>query len=196
MPNYGHFISNGVKYFTDDPRLSPFYAAAGKISSAWAHIEFTLDALIWQMIEGDPASLSPSVTSQLNGVASRVRIIVAQMYLRGAVGGKKSLIARLNDFQGNSGSKVLLRNRAVHDVWVMSESGDAYQFQVAVADELFFGLRPRTLEDLEDDFQQIDHHRAKLFPLRDEILAWLSTLPNTWRERRATFQVQYNDPKS
>lgn len=145
-----------------------------------------MDALIWELVEGR-GRLLPSVTSQLTGTPGRIRAIVSLLYLAGAPDGKNTLIARLNDFQSKSSGLVKIRNRAIHDMWAMRDDGVAHQFCVATDERLDFGLRPRNLTAMGEDFKKVDRHRARFLELKSEISSWLRTLPPTWREQLPFF---------
>lgn len=174
------FESDGKTFVIDHPSLHSHYALAGQLSAVWAHIEFTLDATIWEM-SGSVGSTGPSITAQMLGVRPRAHAITA--ILRG-FGAPENLIGKVDSFSQESYKVGHRRNRAIHDVWLWSEADrEAYQFRVeADGKKLGFGLEQRPLSALQHDLEEIDNFRHRCIALKDEILVWYRALPE---ERRA-----------
>jgi hypothetical protein len=160
----------------------------------WAHIEFTLDAAIWEM-SGSIGSTGPAITAQIMGVRGRTNAISAMLEDLSAtledLSATKRMKSKVNEFSQRVNGLGQRRNRAVHDVWLWLETeNEAYQFRVeANAGRIGFGLEPRPLSALQHDLEEIDAFRHRCVALKDDLLKWFRALPEARRSAMRPFRA-------
>jgi hypothetical protein len=133
--------------------LSPYYEYVGRIAGEWASLEFKMDLLIWQLA-GVVHSAGACITSQLNGINVRLRILTALVRLRTK---SDSLIKKISKFEASVFPVLEQRNRIVHDWWgVSGETKEVLQMRVAlVAKSLDLRLKATSLDELRNVHRQV-----------------------------------------
>jgi hypothetical protein len=102
----------------EDARVSnEHYAAIGRVAATWAYFEAVVDSWISAFILRPPA-VTACVTSQMVGPRSRLDAFIALARLLGA---RKKWNRALEEFANDAIGLGERRNRAVHDVWDLSQ---------------------------------------------------------------------------
>jgi hypothetical protein len=153
------------------------YSLVGRVASDWAHVEHTLDLIIWELarIKGDEGAC---ITAQLTGVAPRCKTIIAQLTLFGRTShvDTQSAIKRTTDIMNKSSGPGDKRNRIVHDPWyVYTQSNATAQFKAMPPKDLRYGIHPVDRNDIEAALKEIGEFSARVSALKIEISAMLET---------------------
>lgn len=142
------------KSFRALPENSPFYSVVGRIASAWARMEWSIDMAIWEMANV-PHETGACITAQFGGVHSRLRALIALVHLNGL----GSFTNELNKFYQDSNEVVLKRNRAVHDAWwVSSPSGTVAQLRLTADKKLDYRFRATSMLEMDEIAAAIKAH--------------------------------------
>ncbi len=72
---YG-FQVDGKTYYINHPSLAGHYSLAAQIAATHAHIELTLDAVIWAMSNAAGSS-GAAITAQMIGLRPRINAITS-----------------------------------------------------------------------------------------------------------------------
>jgi len=135
----------------------PIYAYVGRIASDWAHVEHTLDLIIWELAGIDPA-MGACITAQMNGVYSRCKAIIAQLKLweKGTDTSLASLINATTDIMNKQSQPGDKRNRVVHYPWyVYTGTQKTAQFKAMPHKDYRYGLHQVDKEELEQALESI-----------------------------------------
>lgn len=95
------------------PEGQPFYAKIGRVAAEWAHLEHTLDTIIWDLSGIDPVK-GACITAQVTGARGRYNVLTALGKLKGLKG---DTIKRINVLMNDTFGIQEQRNRIVHDAW-------------------------------------------------------------------------------
>jgi hypothetical protein len=95
------------------PDNHPMLSVIGQIANQWAHIEHTLDTIVWRLAEVEPKKGS-CITAQLTGSYPRFKAIISLATIRGL---DKQLISDITQMMNRMQGKTDKRNRIVHDAW-------------------------------------------------------------------------------
>lgn len=112
-------------------RLDAYHAIVGRIASEWASLEFSMDCLIWQLARVDKKAGS-CITSQITGTGTRMRIIIALLYMRSI---KDDIIKKFRSFESDLFNDQLKRNRIIHDSWSYNENNQIGQLRNAIVNK-------------------------------------------------------------
>jgi hypothetical protein len=169
------------------PETHAIYSFVGQVASEWAHLEHTLDIIIWEL-----ATISQPdgacITAQLMGVAPRYRTLIAQLTHRSKTQPQFArFITKVNTLTGSSHDPQERRNRIVHDPWYVTfESGfglltrplseQISQFKSMPSKDLKFGIVEADLEQIKKTITDIKNLSAKAEVLKNEISDELEAL--------------------
>jgi hypothetical protein len=159
-------------------RFSPYLRRVGEIASLWSQIEFQLDFIIWELLQTEQ-QYSACVTAQL-GFSQKLRALKALVAARDQAQQHEELIRALNKFTGDATSTYDLRNRAVHDAWMIGVESKRVSQQTAAikGNRLNFGLRPASIKELEKAAAAIRVLLNRVRALEWEILGALVPSPH------------------
>jgi hypothetical protein len=163
------------------------YIEIAKCIHAWAALEFSVDKMIWELLD-TPQPIGACVTGQLSSVVPKLNALTSLSNLYGAA----ASVGSLKKFAGEIGGLNDQRNRLVHDARFISKPDKkVHRFQISAKNTLKFGMREEKLGELLE-FQESAAERTKRFDvicdsLRREIFASrdkLPTLPASIHEPR------------
>jgi hypothetical protein len=109
-------------------RIDSYYHQIGRVASAWASLEFTMDYLIWQLAKAEQKA-GTCITSQLPGATARLRCIVALLHLREI---PEELVKKFRSFEGSMQPLLIQRNRIIHDTWAYDGQSRIVQLRLAI----------------------------------------------------------------
>jgi hypothetical protein len=162
------------KLFVQLARDDPHFTALGRIATAWALFENTLDGAIWTLAEINDER-GACITSQLMSILPRLKAYMALAQLRGIT--DRDLVARLHKYIGETEPITQKRNRAIHDAWVVGkQTKKVAQLRVTANRKLDYGFRPGSLEHLEKVRSEIVEHTKRFSKLHLEVRAWLHSM--------------------
>lgn len=129
--------------------FAPYLKMVGEIASLWSQVEWQLDFIVWELLNTEQ-QYSACITAQL-GFNQKLRALKALVAVRDRTNLHEALIKTLNKFTGDAMSVYDLRNRAVHDAWMMGvESKRVSQNTAAMKENrLKFGESNTTIKDLD-----------------------------------------------
>jgi hypothetical protein len=164
---------------TPQPDTEAHLLELGRVANAWAHLEFLMDTLIWDLAEVQQM-LGACITVQMMGSGNRLRALMSLLLLREA---PKEIVDRLERFTSSNHGMQQKRNRIVHDTWVYNPARkEAFQVRVALEGrDLSFKFAETPIEDIQKVKEKIDDHVKRFILIRADILAWLPTSSNKWR---------------
>jgi hypothetical protein len=177
-------VPPGLTIQTSDdlPSDSPIYALVGRIASAWARLEHTLDYAIWEL-SGLDQHTGACLTAQMLGHRPRCEALIALCSRRKL---PTDLVKQVGSLRGSLYDVSGPRNRAIHDPWVeitsWSSDGDTTQtgqFRSMDAKELKFGAHPAETESLTKTLVKIQNKTRDCESLCKAILAAFRALPET-----------------
>lgn len=105
-----------IQAFFDRTFVSQHFAALGYVAAAWAEFEASVDWWLWFFAEMRP-EVGVCFTGQMIGPRPRIDAFVA---LVRHLGVSKNWNAKLDDFANDARKLGEGRNRALHDVWDMT----------------------------------------------------------------------------
>jgi hypothetical protein len=140
----------------ENNRLSnAHYAMIGRVAAAWARFEVSIDLWLWDFAEV-PHKVGTCFTAQLIGPRPRMEAFIALVRHFGAdKSWNKSLEAIANDVT----ALAELRNRAVHDVWELSDASSPLRLERTAKRKvrtLAIHVPTKELVDLETNIIQLD----------------------------------------
>jgi|GraSoi2013_115cm_1033766.scaffolds.fasta_scaffold101754_1 hypothetical protein len=153
------------------PDDHPIYAKVGKVASDWAHVEHTLDMIIWEL-SGIEFQKGAAITAQLMGAFSRFKAILA-LLAQPALANRKNLgtvVTRTTDLMNKSSGPGDKRNRIVHDPWyAYTASGKTAQFRAMPHKDHRYGIQLVDSDVLEDALRSIKEFSGRVENLKKEI---------------------------
>ena len=123
------------------------YALIGRVVSAWAHLEHTLDLIIWDLMGIEPAK-GACVTAQMIGATNRYRTIISLLRQR-SHRDFNALIASVDKLMKKSYDLAEDRNRIVHDPWYLYDTNVA-QFRAMPVKDPRFGVCEIDTAEIEE----------------------------------------------
>ena len=108
------------------PDDHPVYSLVGRAASAWAHLEHTLDLIIWDMIGGNTEHIA-CITAQVIGTTNRYKVIDALIQHKKDERLKKPL-EKIRKLKNHTYDPQDDRNRIIHDPWYLYDD-KAAQFR-------------------------------------------------------------------
>lgn len=154
-------------------------ASIGRISDAWAQLEFQIDLGIWDLLETEQ-QLAACVTAQLSFIHPRIKAFISLVEVHGA---SKKIIKKLTSLYSDEISALSeKRNRSVHDPRMAKEpSKEIHRLEVTAKSKLSFGFKPEPIEKLITLHKEIVEVIVKFCALRDEALREIEALPEESR---------------
>jgi hypothetical protein len=158
------------------PDDHPIYARVGKVASDWAHVEHTLDLIIWEL-SGIEFQKGAAITAQLMGAFPRFKAILA-LLAQPALANRENLgtvVTRTIDLMNKSSGPGDKRNRIVHDPWyAYTASGKTAQFKAMPHKDHRYGIQLVDSNVLEDALRSIKEFSERVENLEKEISSLVS----------------------
>ncbi|SIO61531.1 hypothetical protein SAMN05443247_08858 [Bradyrhizobium erythrophlei] len=158
------------------PDGHPIYALVGKVASDWAHVEHTLDVIIWDL-SGIDHRKGAAITAQIMGAYGRFKAILA-LLAHPDFSGRKSLqavVRRATDLMNRSSELSDKRNRIVHDPWyAYTVSGRTAQFKSMPHKDHRYGIQLVDAKVLDGTQNSIREFAKRVDGLKSEISQLLS----------------------
>jgi hypothetical protein len=154
----------------------PEYAdCIARMSSSWARLEYDINASIWLLADMRPA-LGACVTSQIYTINGRLSALLSLAKLRGL---DAKILKKINKFCEEVRAGQTIRNRVMHDMWLLDKSHPEQMGQLRVTAEktLHFKIEPIMFLDLVADFEKLDGLQTTFYKIRQSIDAALPSLP-------------------
>jgi hypothetical protein len=107
-----------IKAFKNSRLANQHYAAIGRVAASWARFEVTIDLWLTEFA-GIPLEVGICFTGQMVGPRARVDAFIALVRHMGA---DAKLVKQLNKLAPEIEAAGRQRNRAVHDVWELSDA--------------------------------------------------------------------------
>jgi len=149
-------------------------AAIGAIATTWAHLEWAVDRLIWELADVKQ-QLGACITSQFGGLHPRLRAAISLVQLRG---GSQRLIDNLNKFYADSEPLLRKRNRTVHDPWLTEiQTGATARMEIAADKRLKYDFKHVETEELLSIQRELHDHHVRFDRVMDDILAEMPSWP-------------------
>lgn len=163
----------------DERSLSDEYAAQiGRVSDAWAQLEFRVDLGIWELMQTEH-QIAACVTSQFLSIHPRLKAFIALVTV---LGGAKATIDKLNSFSGSISGLVEKRNRSVHDPRYRDANSDQmFRLQITARPKVHFGFVAEQKAELERLVAEISSRIDEFTKLRDEAIHEIASLPQESR---------------
>ena len=161
-------------------RMGPYLRRVGEIASLWSQVEFHIDLTVWELLKTEQ-QYSACITTQL-GFPQKLRALKALIAVidRGQL--HENLIKALNKFTADANATYDLRNRAVHDAWMLGvESRRVSQNTATIKDNrLRFGETHTTIKDLDKATAAIRALLRRVYALQWSILDALAPSPRKY----------------
>jgi hypothetical protein len=150
-------------------------AIIGRISDAWAHLEFQIDRGIWTLL-ATQHQLAACVTAQLSFIHPRIKAFISLIEIHG---GKQDTIDELNKLYGKQISALSeKRNRSVHDPRMVDKDTRAvHRFEATAKGKLSFGFKPEPIDTLETLYNELHEAITKFIELRDRAIREIEAIP-------------------
>lgn len=167
-----------VTVFGRLPDDHPFYTMVGRVASAWAHLEHTLDIVIWELTSSGASKLSNQrlacITSQIMGVPGRCNAIIMLAGLHGL--DDKSIQRPFRQLMSDSHDVAKWRARWIHDPWYTDTGspGAPAQFRAMPPVDPRFGIQEIEQTELSQTLDRIAELQDRAGKLRGVVLAALS----------------------
>jgi hypothetical protein len=164
-------ISALFRVFRRAPDGHPIYQIVGQVASEWAHLEHTLDTLIWRLASINHADGS-CITAQLMGATPRYRTLIAQLTHRAKrEPSLKRFIKSVTGLMNKTYDIQEQRNRIIHDPWYAEPTASLFghgppaQFKSMPAKGLEFGITDIDLESTKKTLERVKDLSAKVSQL-------------------------------
>jgi hypothetical protein len=148
------------------PNDHPIYSLVGRAASAWAHLEHTLDLIIWDLVGREPERIA-CITAQLIGATNRYKAIESLLLhkknpkLVKALEHIRKLKQKTYDPQED-------RNRIIHDPWYLYDT-DAAQFRAMPPKDPRFGVCKIDVSTIEALITNANNLAERAAEIRAEI---------------------------
>ncbi len=154
------------------PPQHPIYSLIGRVASAWAHLEHTLDLIIWDLI-GVEAERVACVTAQLMGATNRYRAIESLLAQRKKpkFDNAREQITKLKQRTYDPQED---RNRIIHDPWYLFDA-KAAQFRAMPPKDPRFGVCAIDVEKIETCIRTANDLADRAAKIRLEIRVGLES---------------------
>lgn len=142
-------------------------AAIARAISAWAHLEYKIDEMIWELARLEPEQ-GACLTAQYGSVNSRFNALMSLCRVEKV---KPKFISKLNSFKTKALAAADLRNRIVHDPWGSTfKSKKHYRLQKTAKATLDYSYKPVSEEDINKIEKTIESLIEEFRLVRTEIL--------------------------
>jgi hypothetical protein len=159
----GSIVGGDAKFtvHSELPTDHSFYALVGRVASEWAHLEHSLDIIIWRLTRLDEP-IGAALTSQLMGPTPRYNAIGSLL----AAHGLDKLVEKITKLKNKTYDLADRRNRIIHDPWYLElMTAQASQFRAMPIKDPRFGfvdIEESQIDDLLKDIQT-RRHEVTLF---------------------------------
>jgi len=173
-PTYGYYatvVPPGT-YEQIAPPDHPIYALVGRVASTWAHLEHTLDLIIWDLV-GIEAERVACVTAQIIGATPRYRTIVSLLKQRKSAAFDK-LAKKTEELMQKTYGPTEKRNRIVHDSWYITDKKATAQFRSMPTKDARFGICEVDDNEIKALLEEANKLIKLASDLRVEVLALLA----------------------
>ena len=148
--------------------------ALGSTISAWAHFEYQIDELIWELARLEPEQ-GACLTAQFPTVAARFNALIALARTQ-HINDKD--IERLNTIRNRSDSLTEKRNRLVHDPWFYGwDTKASYRLQKTAKAKLIYRYDIVTKDEINEMHNKIKQLCDDFWEIRTVILHAFWSLP-------------------
>jgi hypothetical protein len=142
-------------------------AAIGSTISAWAHFEYDIDELIWELARLEPEH-GACLTAQFQTVAARFNALIALARTQNV---KDKDIERINAIRQRGDALAQKRNRLVHDPWFYGwDTKASYRLQKTAKAKLIYRYDAVTKDEIKDIENAIETLHREFLDIRTEIL--------------------------
>jgi len=158
------------------PADHEIYNLIGRVSSEWAHLEHTLDRIIW-LLAGLEPPVGACITAQMMGIWPRTLSITALL----ALGGNDTFSKRIKTFETDCRMPSIRRNRFVHDPWYAAQHDPMLiaQHKSMAKGEYVFGITEVARSEFDSLLSAIVSLQKTAENLRNDIKATLSASQQT-----------------
>jgi hypothetical protein len=132
----GEMMSGRARRTMRQRELEHLYALIGSITSTWSHIENSVDVTLWKLA-GVDAHVGACLTAQIQSLGYRTDALSAMVTV---LGGRKKLIASINQFGQRANDLARDRNRVVHDPISVPADGEPEAITVTARKRLVYGF--------------------------------------------------------
>ena len=175
----GAASAQGVgRAFSRPPDDHPIYSLVGRVSSEWAHLEHTLDQIIWNLASLD-APQGACITGQFMSIWPRynaIRALLVQREERDPAFAK--FLKYLKKLGGDTQKPSEDRNRIIHDPWY-ADTGDGQtaQLRSMPRSDPIYGLLDRDRDEILATLASIERLSQGAQRLRNRIAAAVRASP-------------------
>jgi hypothetical protein len=142
-------------------------------------LEYQANDVIWRLASIHTA-LGACITAQIFTLDNRLKAILALMKLRQM---DQKLIDRVNRFSERVREANELRNRILHDMWLISgDRKSMSQLEVTAKGQLSYKLKKIEIEELKNDCAKIRERHDEFNEIRYDIADAIASLPPIPRE--------------
>ena len=164
-----------TKAFKDNRSRNAHYSAIGQVAANWAYFEGVIDT--WLAIFADvETEVGVCFTGQMIGPNPRLNAFIALVRHRGA---KRKWNKQLEQLALDVTKLAEQRNRAVHDVWDLSEAEDPRRLEVTARKTVRVVHVHVPTEDLRRLAKYIDALRQKFDDIAEGIFNEMHLSPHT-----------------
>jgi hypothetical protein len=155
--------------------IPEFADCIARIASCWSRLEYDVNATIWSLAEMRPA-IGACITAQILSLHNRLIALIALANLRRV---EKDIIARLNRFSDRVREGQQIRNRILHDQWLIDKFNPERMghLRITADRKLDFVIKTVPLFELKASLDKIVEFQKEFLAIRDEIDAALPSLP-------------------
>lgn len=164
--------------FKRPPDDHPIYSLVGRVSSEWAHLEHTLDQIIWNLA-GLDAPRGACITAQFMSIWPRYDTIKALLLYRAEHEPTfTEFVSVLNTLSGKTRKPSEDRNRIIHDPWY-ADAGDGQttQLRSMPRSDPIYGLLNRDRDEILATIASIGRLSQRAQKLRNRIEAAVRASP-------------------
>lgn len=141
----------------------------------WAWIELEVHWMLWELADVHP-NIGACFTAQMYTFTAKVDGLLALMRIRGV---SQPIVDRVNKFSQSSREASDLRNRFVHDAWLIDNHDPAMMGRVTLnaRRKLDFITESVAAEALQKDLGPIALAQQTITAIRKDLIAELPSLP-------------------
>jgi hypothetical protein len=151
------------------------YSAIGQIAAQWAYFEAIIDSWLISYARIEP-KVGICFTAQMIGLRPRLDAFIA---LAKHLGADKRWNQTLEDFARDANGLSQQRNRAVHDVWELTDPTSPHRWEATAQRSLRYLKHDVSTEELRKLVDNIIKLQARFDDMAATIFSGLHTLPDT-----------------
>jgi hypothetical protein len=170
------------------PNDHPIYSFVGRVASEWAHLEHSLDLIIWELAGIDQIA-GACITAQILGATPRYRTLLTQLALRAKTEPDYNrFVSQINSLMQDSYNPQ--ERRIIHDPWYVTFdtglgvlpsrfSERLAQFKSMPHKDPRFGIEDVDITDIEKTLMDIQKLSERVAKLHEQIKAALAASKQT-----------------